>query len=287
MTITCNLHDQWVESIRSAFRTNGVDPSAFDDRECSLRWISWQRRFVEIGKRQIHQARNFSCPPSMQPGLMQLDAAVRNGDPLWQWQSKLIDRQNYEDGMLNDFGILHFHLGENFDPDGYIERTGELLFAVVAKDHFYELGVFDHTSWHELDLLEIIETNWPSLLTPFTIPVLSVSSTPKTKEDVRLLRKANINSSFTLQSGRIILPPGGGQASDGTSAEAVMNAMRWSKRFRQFEKTIREEIKKRVAESQLEDRDYTVVLELGPNEISASIPGILRWVLWKKEKDNQ
>jgi hypothetical protein len=283
MNIACDLHDQWVESIRGSFRANGFDPSGLDNQECIVRWISWQRRIVEMRKREIHRPSTFVCPSALQPGLAQLENAVKNGKPLWPWQSTRIDHKIYEDGMLNDFGILHFHLGESFKGTGYIERTGELLFALVASDAFYELGVFDHSSWCELDLLEIMEIEWPELLDSSTIDAISASNTPKSSGDVRSFREANLNSAFTLKSGRIILPPGGGQASDGTSTEAVTSAVRWSKRFRGWERVIREDIKKQVAEKQLKERDYTISLELGGDKISASTES-LRWILWRRNE---
>ncbi|GAA5483937.1 hypothetical protein [Haloferula sargassicola] len=285
MLVTCNLHAQWVASIRAGFAANGFDSTSLDDRECIVRWISWQRRLVEMRTRQVHRAAVLSCPSPLQPGLAQLEDAVRTGKPLWPWQSKRIDRQIYEDAMLNDFGILHFHLGANFEGSGYIERTRELLFAVVTRDDFYELGVFDHSSWFELDLLEIMDAAWPALLDPFTIDALSISNTPKSSQDVRLYRENQINSAVTLKSGRIILSPGGGQASDGTSAEAVSSAIHWSKRFHGWERMIREDIQKQVAEKQLEERDYSISLELGADIISASIPETLRWILWRRNQN--
>lgn len=281
MAVDCNLYDQWIVSLRTNFAANGFDASTLDDRECAVRWWSWRRRIVKPRKRRICRVAGFSCPHAFQSGLSRLEDAVETGVPLWPWHSTRIDNKLFEDQMYNDFGILHFHLGDAFQSDGYIQRTGELLFALVAESEFYELGIFDHGDWCELDLLELVDTNWPTLLDPFTIEALSVAIEPKSADQVKQMRKARINTSFSLASGRIILPPGGGLATDGTSAKAVSYAQHWSKFFRKWEAHVSNEIALQIKEGSLEDRDYSVILELEEDQISALIPSVQRWILWK------
>jgi hypothetical protein len=285
MAITCNLYEQWISSIRTNFSEHGFDPSAYDDRECAVRWWSWQRRTVKPRKRQILRAGTFTCPPALRTGLSEFERAVLDGEPLWPWKSKFIDDHSYEDQMFNDFGLLHFHLGNGLGSGGYVNRTGELLFALVTRDSVHEVGIFNHQDWFELDLLNIVEANWPALLDSYAVPALSLAWAPQSADEVRKMRKANINMTFALDSGRYIQSPGGGQASDGTSVEAVTSAIHWTKLFKRMESKILEDIRLLIQEGTLEDKANTVVLELNEAQVSAFLPDTHRWILWKREAD--
>lgn len=284
MTITCNLYEQWISSIRVNFVDHGFDPSGLDDRDCAVRWWSWQRRTVRPARRQVFRADTFSCPSSLQVGLSGLEAEIRSGGAVWPWQSKGIDRHLDEDAMFNDFGVLHFHLGNGFEAGGYVNRTGELLFALVTPKTFYQIGIFDHSDWHELDVLNILERNWPALLDSFVVPA-PVALALRAPDEIRKMRKARINITFALDSGRHIHSPGGGQTADGTSVDAMIDAQHWSKFFRNAESVVTTEIQSMIREGTLENTDYSVSLECSEDRIAAYLPDRLRWILWKRKTD--
>lgn len=78
-----------------------------------------------------------------------MERAFSCGSDIWPWLSKLIDRPSFEVGLFNDYWVVHFHLGVGFGGDGYIKRTGELLFAVVDAVTVHEIGIFYHGEWYE------------------------------------------------------------------------------------------------------------------------------------------
>jgi hypothetical protein len=69
-------------------------------------------------------------------------------------------KATYEDQLLNDWGIIHFHLGLR-DAQGNVPRTGVVLFAFVRGDVVHCIGFFDHRSWSKIEVLEILQRNWP------------------------------------------------------------------------------------------------------------------------------
>ncbi len=231
-------------------------------------WQSWRRRIVVPGKRQVLRALGFTCPIHVQNGLTALDAAFATGAAIWPWQSKFVDRPKCEDGLYNDYRVVHFHLGSGFETNGYINRTDELLFAVVSPSAVYEIGIFRHGDWYELDVLDIIDANWPETLDHVTIPALDVSNYPRTREEVKAKRNANVVSIIRLRSGRIIAPPGGGVATDGTSIEAVRSAISLAKDLQKWERTICANIKEQVLQGNMVDQDYTILLQTSDDEIS-------------------
>lgn len=281
MKITCNLYQQWINNIRSELTKAGFDHSNRREEECTIIWQVWNRRIVRPIIRQVHKAKSFVCPPSLKRGLYQLNDAFKKSSVLWPWQSKLIEKPTYEDGLYNDYGVIHFHLGTEFDSKGYIKRTGELLFAIVDNQNVYEIGIYNHGDWYEVDILDIIDENWPHLLNPVTIQALDIVYSPTTRKEVKTLRDANILSLIKLKSGRIIAPPGGGVASDGTSVEAVEAAKYWKRFLLEGEKVIEAEISQLVKNGDMEEKDYEVLLYVTDDEIAGVIPNLIKWTIWK------
>ena len=281
MKITCNLYSQWIAALRAEITKAGGDDSDFGDQDCAIRWQSWMRRIVPPAKRTIEKADSFSCPGPLQQGLDGLEKAFSNGAEVWPWQSKLIDQPSFEDGLFNDYRVVHFHLGSGTDKGGYISRTNELLFAVVDATSVYEIGIYAHGDWYELDILDIIDRNWPELLNAVTLQGVSDVKCPTTREEVQILREGNVNSIMKLASGRIIAPPGGGMATDGTSVEAVRGSDVWARVLRNGENLIRDNIQDQVSKGLMPEQDFDVRLHMTADEI-AGVAGGQKWILWKR-----
>lgn len=282
MKITCNLYAQWISTIRAELTKEGFNHISLGDQDCAITWQSWRRRIATPAKRRLRKAAIFNCPGHLHAGLLELETAFANGADIWPWQSKLIDRLPYEDGLYNDYRVLHFHLGTGKEACGYTNRTKELLFAIVDRADVYEIGIYRHGDWYELDILDIIDGNWPALLDRVTIRSLDVSNCPSTREDVKALRQANVVSVVKLKSGRIVAPPGGGVATDGTSIEAVTSADYWAKLLRNGEKAIIASIQEQVQKGMMDRKDYDVVLETTDDEIAGVIADTAKWILWKR-----
>lgn len=142
--------------------------------------------------------------------------------------------------MLNDWGIHHFHLGENMKGD-FIERTGPLLFALLVENKFYAIGIFNHGSWADQDIVEIIHRNWSSVVEQYRIKGI-ISSTPLTEEERLTLRKKNANSFVTVQDGTVYAPIGGGMVSSGFNLQAVMTTDRQKMFLRNLEKHLESQL---------------------------------------------
>ena len=283
MNITCDLYADWIASIRQEFSNAGFSHEDIDDHDCAIRWQSWNRRMVPQRQRVFHRADSFSCPVEHQPGLAALEKAFTNGDNVRPWQSKLIDCVAYEDGLLNDYGVLHFHLGTVLDASGYIQRTGPLLFAIVRDDDVYAIGIYGHGDWYELDILNVTDCNWPSLLDPVTIKAIDTAYSPKTREEIKALREANVCTIISLDSGRIIAPVGGGVATDGTSNDAVRSADYWAKFLSDADKVLIDAVKDSVRKGELPAKDYHIRLHATDSEIAGVVEDKLRIIVWKRK----
>jgi hypothetical protein len=135
-----------------------------------------------------------------------------------------------------------------------------------------------------LDILDIIDENWPRLLDRVTLRgILDVTQCARTRDEVKAIRKANVISAFKLKSGRIIIPPGGGIATDGTSLEAVMAADGWANLLCEGEERIIADIKKQVQQGTMPDKNYSILLHATDDEVSGVFENSYKRILWKRE----
>lgn len=125
--------------------------------------------------------------------------------------------------MLNDWGIRHFHLGLKLESDGFVERTGPVLFARVAEDKVYFIDVKEHGKGYRnvRTSREIIHRNWPESLAKYKSGFIRMSH-EYTEEEHMELRAAGITVPLQMSDGTIYNPPGDGYMSDGTSINVVI-----------------------------------------------------------------
>ncbi|WP_182178503.1 hypothetical protein [Methylobacterium radiotolerans] len=201
----------------------GYAPAPADDEEAIYTYVSIRHRRVRPQPRTVHKAA-YTVPAHLAVGEQQLLEKVKVGGDLWPHQSRKIGKLSVEDGMLNDYGIQHFHLGTTPDakrPD-LITGTKELLFAVVKEGDFYAIGIYDHDAWTKQALVDVIHATWPELTEPYTLKdgpgmkVLGLAYNP-TDEEVASLRAAGVNALQQRPDGKIQIGMGGGVASDGSS----------------------------------------------------------------------
>lgn len=248
MTLTADFIKDVAARCTDMLTAAGYVYQPSDDRDAIRTYVSIRRRRVSSCARTVHKA-PYIVPTHLVVGEQQLLAKVAAGGDLWPHQSRKIGNVAAEDGMLNDFGIQHFHLGTTPDPHRphLIEGTSELLFAVVKDDGFYSLGIFDHTAWSKEVLLNIIQSNWPQLIAPYTLTgsghtnVIGLAQTYM-ENDAAALRKNNINVIRQRPDGTIHMGMGGGITTDGKSLVATRETLQLEK----FAKSIEEEVRRKV-----------------------------------------
>lgn len=283
-TINCNLYNQYIAGIRKEFDAVSFKHSSYSDDDCAIYWEQWSMRKIPVRKRNIEKAKSFNCPSHLVTGLSDLETAINNGNPLWPWQSKGINRITPPDGLYFDFKVAHFHLGKGLDGNGYITRTKELLFALVTVDTFFEIGIYNHGEWYEFDILNIIDDNWPQLLDNVTHNgIAGVAHIANTRKEIQELREAYINSVRQISSGRIIVPPGGDVtlSKNGISTYAIRNALKLRKIFRDGEKQVREWILAEIKKGNLTQKDYSVELYMTDQEIAGIIDSSIKITIRK------
>ena len=173
----------------------GYTVSPSPDSESLIRaYLNVRRRRVPIRSRKVEKA-NYTVPAILVDGDRAFLKKVVAGDDLRPHQSMNIDKPDYNDGMLNDFGIQHFHLGTNLYPKNphFVTRTDPLLFALVNDDVFYCIGYYSHGEWSRAELLDKIHAHWPDIISPYSIRGVKLVHT-YTDEEHQKLRNAEVNA---------------------------------------------------------------------------------------------
>jgi len=148
------------------------------------------------------------------------------------------------DDLLYDWGIFHLHLGTTLESDGYVTRTGPLLFGFFDDTNFYFINVMPHGSWTRQEILRTIHRNWEHALDSHKIKDKTVVglSHNVTDEEIKRLRKANINVLIEVEPGVIYVTPGGGFVASGHSLEVMHQHLRNKKYLNDLEKHIKENL---------------------------------------------
>lgn len=216
-TLKCSL----VSLMKKELSTIGYEvPVSYGEDDVIYTYFVMQKRLITSKTRHVMKSKEFHCPTSLEPALNLLIKKIESGENVNPYLSRAMKQMDYQDKMLFDWGVYHFHLGDTLESDGYMNRTGALLFAMVDEENVYFINVYDHNAqWSNTDILNLVNKNWPELTEEWKIqakPEVQVSN-----DDVAMLRKANINTIIELDDGSSLVSPGMGLMANGRSMEAM------------------------------------------------------------------
>lgn len=121
----------------------------------------------------------------------------------------------YNDHLLNDLNVHHFHLGDRAnDPAALCKTTKELLFGTVEKDKVYLVHLGDHASFRKISFEEVMFNNWPHLFGELT--GLRGGADAVSPEDRSKARHCGLSMMVEFH-GKVYMPPWSGQSTAGTS----------------------------------------------------------------------
>jgi hypothetical protein len=129
--------------------------------------MTWRVRYVSNRPRDVQNDGNASSDPrwtALKPGIDHLLNKVKAGGDLTPHLSLMPHTRGFtpaqpavgqalnwsdKDLLLNATGFHHFHLGTTLETAGHIQRTDDVMFAAVSREHFYVIGIFDHKVFDE------------------------------------------------------------------------------------------------------------------------------------------
>ena len=233
--IEMDLCEDYCEMVHSWMKEHGVQ----SDKSGEDLWYDFfnlQKKSVSPQKRIVHYSKEFACPSEVELGLKLLVQKFENGDDVSLHLSKDATSPSEFDGLLYDWGIYHFHLGETIDHQtGRIERTGPVLFAKIDNENVYCINVYSHGKnvqqpWAKQDLLKIIHNNWPQTIAKWKLPdgieLCPESIALPSDSQYAFLRRSGISTAIFVDKGIAYISPGGGYMSTGHSQEIVLYCQR-------------------------------------------------------------
>jgi len=186
-------------------------------------YTRYKCRIIEQRCRLVKEARDLRIPSQYLDAYNGIKSDISSGQSLRKYQSRNLKRLDYDDDMLSHWGIQHFHLGSEIENDGFISRTRELLFIHFSKGAAHIIGVYQHGSWCDFDIIEKLHENWPQELSVFKT---ESDASNLTEEEYKTIRKKNGNVNVRVNDGTEYFCPGMGVTCNGAPTLAVLNSQK-------------------------------------------------------------
>jgi len=191
-------------------------------------YFSVKRRLISMQPRQVMRSRELQSRALSEVEKQALDMIEKQtmtGEALMPRLSKSIMRPDFNDGLLDDWGIHHLHLGNKIGQDGFFERGDPLLYVLVRADAVHFIDLLDHSAFEDDQLLQIIHENWPEKIALFRVPgTVPGSLSPQLSPEDRRKARKRLTVTWQASDGTIYLPPGGGATTAGLGSQVVSAA---------------------------------------------------------------
>lgn len=239
--IKMDFYRDWIFHLREELTQAGYNPAA-ELEKVSLQYFNLLQRLVPAVPRKILIAKEFTCPSELQLGLDLVKMKIEKGIDLRPHLSRKIADLDYDDDLLNDWDIHHLHLGTTLDGDGFVQRTGPVLFVRFDKLNAFFINVMEHGNWANIDMIRIIHRNWPESIEHFRMKGIAGLSKTVTDNDIKAFRKGHVVSFIELEPGVIYAPPGMGLTTAGIGINVVQTSNYYADLMKQYEIVIKENI---------------------------------------------
>jgi len=245
-TMTDSLENDVASILGAELTALGYPPAnAIPWRERYCQRFNLKKRMVEARPRAIHAAQGIVVPAGLQAGYDMVVTKLQNGTDVRPYLSTRLARINFRDEMLNDWGILHFHLGTVVQGNGFVDRTGDLLFARIEPDHAYLLGVGNHAHFSNQVLVQALVDNWPDAMARFEQPNILDVWSGATDAEIKELRTIGGTIPVRAASGKFYMGLGGGGMTLGRwPIGAAMGANRVMKMIRSVRSHTKSQLEK-------------------------------------------
>lgn len=237
-TVRADFETDWTAALRAELALLGYAvPPTDSARDLAIKLCNAKKRRVSASPRAVHVSRELNVPSGYEAGYEEVKKKLVDGDDITANLSTRIVKVKFNDGLLNDWAIHHFHLGTTTDPSNpaFVTRTDPVLLAHITDDAAYLVDVVPHQQWTDQRYLQIMKANWPELFE--SVAVNGNVRTALSNVEIEQLRKAGINT--ILDTGaNSSLPLGGGYTTTGAAGDAAWYATKGISILRRFQKEV-------------------------------------------------
>jgi hypothetical protein len=200
-----------------------------------------KHREISQRPRTVLRSRELSRQPlsrKVRRTLKEIESVSLKGHNLNHYLSERLLRPEYNDALLNDWGIHHMHLGRGgATPNGFSPRSRELLFVMARPNTLYFIRVGEHPNeqrddFCDQELVEVVHRNWPDILQSYHL--VGASTVGLTQLQRKTIRSKFVGVTTTVD-GTVYRSMGGGQMASGLSMDARIECDAWLTRAHQLE----------------------------------------------------
>ena len=256
MKININLFQDWMNLLKNELEEVGYDMSNIENEKIPIIYYSLKISLIEMKPREIKVSKEFHYPKNLEKGWGVLKNNIESGRNLNIHLGRGIKKLENQDGLLNSWGVYHFHLGEDLKDDGFIERTGPLVFAMVRYDTVYVIGIYNHGDWYKQEIVQIIHDNWPEVIKEYQI--YGMKGDDYTEKEIKALRRVSANIYTKVNDGTVYFPIGGGYSSSGFNTGASNFSIRTNRILNKLEEDIKSDLKHKIGGYEIDAKLYRV-----------------------------
>jgi hypothetical protein len=172
---------------------SGLEPLSLSD--LVIQYVSWRDRLIPARPRRCHRSAELAASPKAvehQAALDEITAKIGAGEDLTPHLSKGVANPVKDDLMIADWRIHHLHLSTAIGGDGFVKRSGDLLFAAFDPDDAYLIGIYPHGGWAQQEVAEILIRNWQGVGRFVALGGLKLAGPNITNEERQEARNAGV-----------------------------------------------------------------------------------------------
>jgi len=244
---------EWVLRSLPVDRTNAnlvAHLEAKDAHDLLVIYHNWMSRTISAEPRTVHRSSALdsnTLAHQYQVELCAISTDIETGSPLAKYLSRGIkvaaslpgtspslQRRPDLDLMLNAWGIYHLHLSTSVEADGFVSRTGPLLFAAFRPGNAYLIDIMEHGSWTSKKLIEVVVSEFQDSSVFVTLEGVVGLSCELDEHGRQTLRKGGVNFPVMI-NGKAVMPTAG-MVSTGTTVAATRESDRLLMAIEGFER---------------------------------------------------
>jgi len=233
-----NLQRDYKNVILRKIDEKGLKISEKQDVEIRIiHYYAYLRKKAFEGPHKVVKSKEFLCPDEVKKGFEKLENIIKNGGDIAPYFNRTAADLTKYDDMFSDWGIMHFHLGDELIPgENLVKRGNPVLFAYMHDECVYFLNIFKHGHWSDKEVIQLMYNNWPELLERYLVPEVRSISYEPTSKDIKKLRESGTMYFFDIYDSKgdklFLVPPGLGMNTarssikDSAFFDDVMNQLR-------------------------------------------------------------
>lgn len=234
-----DLYFDWIEMLKDELKKWDYGKESVDSREeLCHKYFNLMKRLIFPQEREVIKSDEFTYPqkPKYKKGVKLIENKIKCGKNIIPHLSSKIENFDYDDAMLNDWGVYHLHLGSKTISSGYfMERTGPLLFVYFTERKAYFIDIMEHGDWAKKEIIEIIHKNWPEIIKSHKLKGIEGMKYKPTEKNRKEFRNAGLSTFVELDDGTVYAPIGGGYSTTGLSIDVVRLCIMYKNKLEQHE----------------------------------------------------